>query len=122
MFKKERGSTSGKNTPNDFYKWIEKINHCWNWIGFKDRDGYGIFGCNGKKHRAHRWIYQQNNSLPKGKLVCHTCDNPSCVNPKHLYAGSHRDNVNDAYRRKRKIPPYYLHNAKRDEKGRFTSK
>ena len=115
------GSTSNKNTAEDFFRYVMEQNGCWLWTGTKDRDGYGLFHC-GQRVRAHRWIFEQSNTLPKGMLVCHTCDTPGCVNPLHLYAGTHRDNINDAYRRKRKIAPYYQWEVKRDSNGRFTKK
>jgi len=122
MGKIKTGSTSNKNIPDDFFKYVEEHGDCWSWTGTKDKDGYGLFNPGHQRYRAHRWIFEQSNSLPQGMLVCHTCDTPSCVNPMHLYAGTHRDNMNDAYRRKRKIAPYYQWDVKRDPNGRFTKK
>tara|TARA_Y100000310_G_scaffold258801_1_gene267322 strand:- start:206 stop:574 length:369 start_codon:yes stop_codon:yes gene_type:complete len=122
MGKIKTGSTRCTNTPNDFYKFVKIVNGCWEWQGTKDGDGYGFFTCERVRYRAHRWIFEQSNSLPQGMLVCHICDTPSCVKPMHLYAGTHRDNINDAYRRKRKIAPYYQWEVKRDPIGRFTKK
>lgn len=65
----------------------------------KDPDGYGAVRryINGVKHsRAHRVSYAYyNGSIAEGELVRHTCDTPSCINPKHLIAGSHLDNMKD---------------------------
>ena len=77
---------------------------CWQWIGCKNSDGYGGFALGTGKGRelAHRTAYQLfNGVIPKGKCVLHTCDNPACVNPKHLWLGTHTDNMKDKKRKGR---------------------
>lgn len=64
---------------------IKGPDECWNWIGHKDSHGYGKFGCFGLHFIAHRFIYNLEHPGPICKHVKHTCENPSCVNPKHLY-------------------------------------
>ena len=79
-----------------------KINNttgCWEWIGYKVKNGYGQFSVNAKLIYAHRWIYEYMNGkilqYPKTE-VCHTCDNPSCVNPTHLWLGDRSTNQIDS--------------------------
>lgn len=72
---------------------------CWEWLGWTDRDGYGEIGQGGRlegKKKAHRAAYETwIGPIPDGLLVCHTCNNPSCCNPYHLYAGTHEQNMAD---------------------------
>lgn len=68
----------------------------------KTRDGHVQIKVNRKVVAAHRYIYEQCFGLiPNGKVVRHTCDNPSCLNPEHLLLGEHEDNVRDRVERNR---------------------
>lgn len=86
-------------------RYIKSDTGCWEWIGAKDKDGYGLFHAH-PYQRAHRFSYVlfYNQSL-KDLCVCHYCDNPSCVNPEHLWLGTIGDNNRDAMRKGRKIQP-----------------
>lgn len=75
-------------------------NGCHEWRSTIKRDGYGQFWFDGKPRKAHKIAYEFFKGLvPQGKLVLHKCDNKICVNPEHLYVGTHKDNARDAVER-----------------------
>lgn len=82
---------------------ITRPNDCWPYRGCKDNCGYGWLTFNKKQMRASRlaWMIQNKSAVPVRKFVLHTCDNPSCCNPAHLYVGTQKDNMRDALLRGR---------------------
>jgi hypothetical protein len=75
---------------------------CWPWIGGKSSRGYGYIKVGGRHVGAHRVLLMlQGTELGAGAFACHTCDNPGCVNPRHVYAGDATSNNRDTVRRGR---------------------
>lgn len=97
-------------------KSINSPNGCRNWIGTVNDIGYGVMFLPGRKSTsAHRGVYQAfyNVKLPRNMVVCHSCDNRLCVNPDHLWEGTHRDNTLDMIKKKRYSKTRVLHSRKR---------
>lgn len=83
-----------------------KATGCWLWKKSKNKQGYGYCKVNRKTRYAHRVMFELERGLiPKGFCVMHTCDTPSCVNPKHLKTGTLADNVEDMDKKRRRNPP-----------------
>ena len=77
-------------------KSIINENGCIVFNGFLNEFGYGRLRANGKKVLVHRYVYEEiNGKIPKDKLCCHSCDTPNCINPEHLFLGTHSDNIKD---------------------------
>lgn len=93
------------NTPENFWTKVDirKPDECWNWLGTKNPHGYGKLRFRSRnKYLAHRLSWSlANGEIPDGMNILHKCDNPSCVNPNHLYPGTQSQNLKDAYSRGR---------------------
>lgn len=90
-----------------FYAKVVKKD-CWEWVGCKFHYGHGVFRHRGKNLKAHRVMAAlEFGMVPDDKNVNHICDNPSCVNPKHIYIGTQKENAQDMARRGRAkgVPP-----------------
>lgn len=83
---------------------IDPITGCIEWNGSFFENGYGKFRMWPKTVKAHRFAWElKNGPIQNGFLVCHQCDNSSCVNPDHLFLGTHLDNMVDMDTKGRRI-------------------
>lgn len=97
-----------KQDIDRFWSKVRKCrNGCWEWQGWKTKRGYGHFNFKGRPFRAHRisW-FLKTGSLSEFNpfeisCILHKCDNPSCVNPEHLFIGTQQDNADDMVQKNR---------------------
>lgn len=96
-----------KQNKKTFWRECYKKEGCWDWKGYYDKDGYPLLSCGAdhkgfKEKRGHRisWLLH-NSEIPKGLIICHSCDNPKCTNPDHLFIGTNLDNNRDKVKKGR---------------------
>jgi len=103
----------------------KKVNGCWEWQGKLNNCGYGclakIIDGNKIEIRAHRLSFEIfKGEIPEGMLVCHTCDNPSCCNPDHLWLGTPQDNTQDMLKKNRGRHRLLTSNRRANAAGKLT--
>lgn len=109
-------SRNGKTWEESFWSKVKTGSGCWIWMGAKTPAGYGNFMHKDKWYTAHRFAFENKvGKIPKEMLVCHSCDNPSCVNPKHLWLGTPKDNLQDMVKKNRGVRGSKHHLAKLTE-------
>jgi len=94
------GHSPSRPLVERFWEKVLKTEYCWEWTGSKSR--YGAIRINGKNKKANRVAWELTyGPIPEGLHVLHKCDNPGCVNPKHLFLGDHTDNMQDMVKKGR---------------------
>lgn len=87
----------GSSHVSSFWRKVEKTESCWIWKGATQKTGHGRVRINGKLLGTHRVSYfLKHGKINDDLMVCHKCNNPSCVNPDHLYQGDNSDNMIDS--------------------------
>lgn len=96
---------------------------CWNWVKTCKAHGYGTLTLEGRTIYAHRLAFRLSGRILRdGQQVRHTCDNPRCINPAHLLAGNHSDNMQDMVRRGRHPGPPPPTAGEKNPASRLTEK
>jgi hypothetical protein len=95
-------------------------NGCHIWRGRRNARGYGVLQLSGIQWLAHRlaWVAANRQAIPAGKIICHHCDVPACINPDHLFLGTKADNTADMHAKGR-ARPWGRHQVPRNRGDEF---
>lgn len=101
---------------------IDARSGCWNWTGTNRGRGYGQLRVGKATRSAHRLSYEVFcDIIPTGMVVCHRCDNPSCINPVHLFLGTQASNIADMVSKGRNAKgPVVAHAGTKNPKAKLT--
>lgn len=90
-----------RSVEERFWSKVDKSSDCWVWTAYRTHKGYGLFSIeHGKLVQVHRWSYEQHHgTIPDGLEIDHICRVRACVNPSHLRAVTHKQNIENADRR-----------------------
>ena len=95
-----------KDCNERFWSKVKHSRGCWEWAASKNRQGYGSFRLGDKSCLAHRLAFMlaKRSMFDPSLCVLHSCDNPACVRPGHLYQGTDLDNARDRDAKGRRVP------------------
>jgi len=96
-----------------FWAKVQKTEGCWLWAGARKGKGYGHIWVGGHMQGAHKVSWKMvHGEIPEGLFVLHSCDNPDCVNPEHLFIGTSQDNSSDMVTKQRQCCGEACYNVK----------
>lgn len=94
----DRAGRREQDVIDRFWNYVDMRgkDQCWGWTGTANERGYGVLSVGDRNRAANRiaWLIHKG-PIPDGMFVCHTCDNPPCTNPDHLFLGTAKENIQD---------------------------
>ncbi len=112
---------NSKKVQDRFWSKVSKgaVDECWEWRGGNSGKSYGCFSLNRRTYLSHILsLWSHLNEEPKGRYTCHSCDNPCCVNPNHLWYGTAKENTQDSKNKNRLNRKGRISNLKGERHGR----